>query len=76
MTFTFQRVFHMFWFVDANCPSSNTELEVHESEPSLLSSWVGNFFFRGIYWRIIMLKWILRNRMGGQGLNVSQDRDK
>jgi len=50
----------MFWFVDANCPSSETELEVHEPEPSLLSSWVRIFFFRGIYWRIIMLKWILK----------------
>jgi hypothetical protein len=48
MTFTFQRVFHLFWFVDANCPSSDTKLEVHEFEPSLLSSWIGNFFQRHI----------------------------
>jgi len=44
MTFTFQRVFHLFWFVDENCPSSGSELEVHESVTPLLSSWVGNFF--------------------------------
>jgi hypothetical protein len=34
----------LFWFVKENCPSSDTELELHESVPSLLSSWVGNFF--------------------------------
>jgi hypothetical protein len=48
MTFTFQRVFYLFWFVVVNCPSSDTKLEVHEFEPSLLSSWVGNFFQRHV----------------------------
>lgn len=63
----------MFWFVYENCPLSGTELEVHESGTSLLSSWAGNFFQSHI---LEDDNGSSRNMVGGQGLNTSQDRDK
>jgi hypothetical protein len=47
MTFTFQREFHL-WLVDANCPSSDTELEVYESVPHSCLHGLGIFFQRHV----------------------------